>query len=147
MKPFTARTLSIAATIVLITAIVILYLRGGLLSWNPVVIAIQVGSGLLMLWARATFGFGSFHFAANPVVDKLITNGPYRFVRHPVYTAILLFIWPAIAAHFSLVNASLGGVILVAIMIRTICEESFLAAHFDNYAAYAKRTSRLIPFL
>jgi protein-S-isoprenylcysteine O-methyltransferase Ste14 len=147
MNSYVTRTLSIVATIVLIAAGTILYRRGDLLSWSPVVIAIQAGSVLLMIWARMTFGFSSFHFAANPTVTKLVTSGPYRFVRHPVYTAILFFTGSGIAAHFSVVTASLGAAILVAIAIRISCEESFLFTHFDNYAAYAKRTSRLIPFL
>ena len=146
-KQTISRILSIAATVVLVAAGAVLFRHGDLLSWNPAVIAVQAGSVLLMTWARITFGFSSFHFAANPTLAKLVTTGPYRFVRHPVYTAILFFTGSGIAAHFSAVTAGLGGVILVAIAIRIICEESYLFAHFDNYAAYARRTSCLIPFL
>ena len=43
--------------------------------------------------------------------------------------------------------AFLGLVVIVAIEVRTACEESLLLAHFQGYPAYAKRTPSLIPFL
>jgi len=47
-----------------------------------------------MLWARLTFGGRSFHAGANPTAGGVVTTGPYRFVRHPIYAAILYFLGP-----------------------------------------------------
>ena len=42
----------------------------------------------LMIAARITFGRRSFHAAANPTAGGLVTTGPYRWLRHPIYAAI-----------------------------------------------------------
>lgn len=40
-----------------------------------------------MAWARLTFGRRSFHASAVPTAGGVETRGPYRFIRHPIYTA------------------------------------------------------------
>jgi protein-S-isoprenylcysteine O-methyltransferase Ste14 len=64
------------------------FVTGNLFSSSPVVIAIQVGAGLLLVWARLAFGRRSFHLAANPTEGGLVTDGPYRYIRHPIYAAV-----------------------------------------------------------
>lgn len=146
-SPRTLRILSVLATTVLIAAMLVLYFRGSLFSPSPLVIALQVAAALLMLWARVTFGIRSFHAAANPTEGALITTGPYRFVRNPIYAAIWLFSWAGIATHLSILSALLGLLIAIALALRIGCEEVFLRAHFPGYAEYARRTARVLPFL
>jgi protein-S-isoprenylcysteine O-methyltransferase Ste14 len=124
-----------------------LFLSNCLFSYNPVVIAFQVGAALLMLWARITFGRRSFHAAANPSAGPLVTSGPYRYMRNPIYTAIWLFTWAGVAAHLSIITALLAAVIAAALATRVACEEVFLRAHFRQYPEYASRTARFIPFV
>ena len=66
---------------------------------------------LLILWARVTFGRRSFHVVANPTEGGLVTSGPYRYIRHPIYAAICLFTWVGVAAHWSWSSALCGGLI------------------------------------
>jgi protein-S-isoprenylcysteine O-methyltransferase Ste14 len=101
----------------------------------------------LVLWARATFGMRSFHFAANPTQGELVTRGPYRYVRNPIYAGAWLIIWTGVAVHWSPVNAALGGVIAITLLIRIACEERLLRAAYPEYANYARKTARLIPFV
>ena len=75
---------------------------------GPITITIQVLAALLMVWARLTFGIRSFHGTANPTAGGLITTGPYRYLRHPIYAAILYFLWAGIAAHPSLGTVAIG---------------------------------------
>ena len=75
---------SLAATSVLVVAVVTLLARHALFANSPVGIGVQIGAGALMLWARLTFGGRSFHAAANPTAGGVVTTGPYRFVRHPI---------------------------------------------------------------
>jgi protein-S-isoprenylcysteine O-methyltransferase Ste14 len=135
------------ATAGLAAAILVLYFRHNLFSASPVVIGLQGIAALLMVWARVTFGVRSFHAAANPTEGGLVTTGPYRFIRNPIYSAILLFAWAGIAAHVSLLTILLGAFIAIAIALRIACEEIFLRGHFPDYEAYARRTPRIIPFV
>src|SRR6188474_384013 len=118
-----ARTASIVAVLILVGAVVLLLRRGELLGAGPVSIAFQVIAVLLMLWARVTFGRRSFHAAANPTAGGLVTWGPYRIIRHPIYTAACLFGWGPIAVHRSLVSVALGILLLLGALMRMICEE------------------------
>jgi len=62
-----------------------------ILSKNPITIIIQICSVGLMIWSRITFGFRSFHAAANTTKGGLVTNGPYQWLRHPIYASIIYF--------------------------------------------------------
>lgn len=141
------RSISIGATLTLIAAAVVLYVSDNLFSSSPIVITLQIGAALLMLWARLTFGMRSFHAAANPTAGDLITTGPYRYIRHPIYAAIWLFTWAGAAAHLSIATCTLALLIFAALFVRVLCEEVFLREHFSAYPDYATRTSMFIPHI
>jgi len=82
-----------------------------------------------------------------PEARRLATGGPYRIVRHPLY----LF---EIMAAVAVLASSLGAISAVTFfgfvgmqMVRARFEERLLARSFPEYAAYARRTRRLIPFV
>jgi protein-S-isoprenylcysteine O-methyltransferase Ste14 len=100
-----------------------------------------------MIWARITFGFRSFHAAANPTEGGLVTHGPYRFLRHPIYTAIVLFTFAGAFSHPSLAASGLAVVVLAGSLARILPEERLLRARYPEYAAYASRTRRMIPYV
>lgn len=141
------RSISIGATLALIAAVLALYLSDNLFSSSAIVVTLQVGAALLMLWARLTFGMRSFHAAANPTAGELITTGPYRYIRHPIYAAIWLFTWAGVGEHLSVATGALALLIIAALFARALCEEVFLREHFPAYADYASRTSRFIPLV
>jgi protein-S-isoprenylcysteine O-methyltransferase Ste14 len=118
-----------------------------LFSVSPVVIAVQVGAFALMVWARLTFGVRSFHATADPTEGGLVTRGPYRFVRHPIYTAIVIFALVGTLAHPSLISGALMLVIFAGAMSRMLAEERLLRALYPGYADYATRTKRMLPLV
>lgn len=118
-----------------------------LFSSNPITIAIQVLAAGLMIWSRITFGMRSFHGAANTTEGKLVTNGPYKYWRHPIYASVMYFIWASVIAYpFGLTIAVACGV-TVALLTRALLEEKFLYKAYPEYEEYAKRTKRIIPFV
>ena len=125
----------------------ILVFRKSLFGVGPIVISIQVFAGLIMLWSRVTFGKRSFHASASPTSGGLITTGPYKFVRHPIYASILYFTWAGISAHFSVINFLLGATITVGLFIRIFAEERLVEKLYPNYLLYAARTKRIIPYI
>src|SRR5689334_18755918 len=139
-----ARTASIVAVLVLVVTLMLLLRRGELLGAGPVSIALQAIAVLLMVWARVTFGRRSFHAAADPTAGGLVTWGPYRYWRHPIYSAILLFLWSGALSHgLDPVAIALAAVGTVVTIVRVLSEESLLRAEFtgsDGYDAYARRT-------
>jgi protein-S-isoprenylcysteine O-methyltransferase Ste14 len=141
------KLVSLAATSVLVASTLGLLFARWLFAVGPVAIGLQVVAAALMLAARLTFGARSFHAGANPTEGGLVTGGPYRFIRHPIYAAILLFTWAGVGSHLSILSAALGGVSSAAIAVRIATEERLVTAAYPEYAEYARRTKRLIPFV
>jgi protein-S-isoprenylcysteine O-methyltransferase Ste14 len=141
------KMLSIFGLLVMAAALVGLYLTGSLISLNPITIALQVAAVALLAWARLTFGGRSFHAAANPTAGGLVTTGPYRYIRHPIYTAACLFGWGGIIAHWSLLSVALGVVLLAGGFVRMLCEEKLVKQSYPEYLEYAKVTKRMIPYV
>jgi protein-S-isoprenylcysteine O-methyltransferase Ste14 len=138
---------SLGATAVLVVAVVSLLLRRSLFAQGPILIALQVVAAALMLWARVAFGGRSFHAGASPTEGGLVTTGPYRFVRHPIYTAVLLFMWAGVAAHGSILSVLTAIVATAAIAVRIGAEEDLVVGVYPEYAEYARHTKRIIPFV
>jgi protein-S-isoprenylcysteine O-methyltransferase Ste14 len=141
------KTLSVIATALSVLALATLVFCRGLFSPALVVIVLQVFAALLMLWARMTLGARSFHFSANPTKGGLVTSGPYRYVRHPIYAAVVIFIVAGVVANLSVANGILGSVIIAGMIIRALCEERFLRVEYSEYAGYSSHTWRMIPFV
>ena len=140
--------LSFAALAGLIACIVGLYLNNyAIFGAGPISITIQVIAALLMIWARLTFGIRSFHGTANPTAGGLVTTGPYKYIRHPIYAAILYFFWAGIAAHPSLVTVAVGLLATAFTVVRIVAEEKLLVTMYPEYEAYTRVTKRVIPFV
>jgi protein-S-isoprenylcysteine O-methyltransferase Ste14 len=100
-----------------------------------------------MIWARVTFGIRSFHATARPTAGGLVTTGPYRFIRHPIYAAVLYFTWVGVFSHTSALNVVLGLFATAGTIIRMATEERLLIQRYPEYRDYAARTRRVIPFV
>ena len=124
-----------------------LSLTGNLFFASSWVIALQSIAVLLFLWARLTFGRRSYHVEAHPTAGGLVTNGPYRYIRHPIYSAICLFTWAGALAHWSWSSGLLAGLVFGSAIVRIYCEEVLVEARYPGYADYRATTWRLIPYL
>jgi protein-S-isoprenylcysteine O-methyltransferase Ste14 len=141
------RFLSIAGFLVAVAGIVVMLLRQELLAAHPAGLAVQIAAIGLMIWARITFGSRSFHAAADPTEGGLVTGGPYAYVRHPIYAAVIWFCWAG--AVSALTFTALAGALVVSagMAIRMLQEEKLVAERYPEYAEYAARTKRIVPYL
>lgn len=115
-----------------------------LLRWAGVPLA-AFGAGLV-LWTFHTLGPNLTDTVVTRRTHTLVTSGPFRFVRHPLYVAAAV-----LAPAMALLTANwaiglLGGVVFVLLALRTRIEERNLIARFgDAYRAYARNTGRFLP--
>ena len=104
-------------------------------------------AAIIGLWAAAYLGRGLTPLPLPNGSTDLVTSGPYKIVRHPIYTAV--FIW-AIGSTLGSGNA-LKIVILVLLvslfLYKSRWEERQLAASFDGYDTYMERSGRFLPFV
>jgi protein-S-isoprenylcysteine O-methyltransferase Ste14 len=141
------RIISTAGYLIVVVAAVMLIPVQALFAEGPVAIAVQVVAALLMIWARWTLGWRSFHLDAKPTEGGLVTTGPYRYLRHPVYAAVLYFVWAGVFSHLSVAPVTLGALLTGGLFIRMLTEEKMVSERYPEYAAYAARTRRIVPFL
>ncbi len=127
-----------------------LLVSGPILSADWALLACQ-GVGLLLgLVAVIQMKVFASKFNVSPRVKngaKLVRSGMYRFIRHPMYTSLLLYFIPALIDHFSWFRAVFSGILVVTILIKLNYEEKLLDQAFSGYAAYKKQSWRLIPFI
>ncbi|PYQ09711.1 MAG: isoprenylcysteine carboxylmethyltransferase family protein [Acidobacteria bacterium] len=140
-------TLSIAALLLMVLALLGLVATHSLFSLSPLALAAQLAAVALMVWARLTFGRRSFHAGANPTAGGLVTTGPYRTIRHPIYTAACLFGWAGVLANWSALSALLGLLLFIGGLGRMLCEERLVAERYPEYRDYAQVTKRVLPYL
>jgi protein-S-isoprenylcysteine O-methyltransferase Ste14 len=101
----------------------------------------------LAIWARKHLGTNWSREPSIQAGHELVTSGPYRFVRHPIYTGLLAAIFGA-----ALVAGSVWLFVFVSFLVmfvwRVKTEEKFMMHLFpQQYPEYKKRTSALIPFV
>ena len=138
---------SILAYLLAVAGLVWLLMNRCLISANPFGIAVQVLCAALMVWARITFGLRSFHATANTTKGKLVTNGPYRWWRHPIYASVTYFVWVGAVSFLLPVAFAAAALVTAGLVARMLTEEKFLKTAYPEYADYMKRTFRLVPFV
>jgi len=104
----------------------------------------------IALGIRAMAVMGRKNISITPLVKRearLVTSGPYAWIRHPMYAALLLVVWPLIIDQYSLIRLSAGLILTADLLVKMRYEEHLLKKHFAGYDDYMKSTKRLIPFV
>ena len=115
---------------------------------NVVIIVFAVTGLIVALIARRTLAGNWSRAVAFKEDHELITTGLYHYVRHPIYTGVLLMIL-ATALSVGTLSAGIGFVIIVlGLWFKLRAEEELLTKHFPKeYLAYKDRTKALIPYV
>jgi protein-S-isoprenylcysteine O-methyltransferase Ste14 len=117
-------------------------------AWHLVLLVHQIAGTAIGIWAIIVMGIGNINIS--PLMKEgavLVTRGPYRVIRHPMYLAVLLVIWPLIIDDFSVMRITAGFILTLDLIIKILFEENLLKKQFAEYEAYMKTTKRLIPVI
>lgn len=110
--------------------------------------AVLLVSGIAVgAWALAANRPGNFHIRPDPHPEgRLVTHGPYAYVRHPMYLSVLL-----VMAAFAVSGDAwqwLAWVALAGVLVaKARREERGLAPLHAGYEAYRARTRAIVPFI
>ncbi len=109
---------------------------------------LEAGGLLVRAWSMRTLGAAYSRTLRTGETQALVTDGPYRLVRHPGYLGTLLT-W----AGFGLTSGNLTVAALLGALLgrtyarRMAAEERLLVRELPGYAEYARRSKRLVPFV
>ena len=103
-------------------------------------------SGGLLLWTFRRLGKNLTDTVVTRRVHTLVIHGPYRWVRHPFYDSVGLFVLGTSLSAANWLLCVLGVVLFGLFIIRTRTEEANLLARFgETYRAYMDQTGRFLP--
>jgi protein-S-isoprenylcysteine O-methyltransferase Ste14 len=147
----------LAYRIVLIVGGIVLFIPahgydGPLRLWHPtiglfntVLVAMILGFAFAW-WARVWLGSLWSGQVTKKENHRVVDTGPYRIVRHPIYTGILLAIYATAAIKGTVLGIAGAAIITLGLWMKARLEEELLTQEVDGYDAYRQRVPMLMPF-
>ena len=118
-------------------------------DWARIAGVVLCAAGLLgCIWARRTLAGNWSSDVTFKQDHELVRTGPYRFVRHPIYTALLLMSLGT-AAEVGRLHCWLSiPIMATGLWIKLKEEDRLLLRHFpDQYPAYKQQVKAIVPFI
>ena len=112
--------------------------------------------GLLLIALGATFGVLALlknslgNFNIRPDIKEecvLVTSGIYAYIRHPMYTSVLVMMAGVVALYPMRFEYILYGLLVLVLLLKLFYEESLWKCESEEYRNYTKTTKRLIPYI
>ncbi len=123
-------------------------LTGNVFPENSLVFLFELSSVVIGLWAIVSMKLHTLTILPSVKQGgRLCVSGPYRVIRHPMYTAVLLLLLGLLINNYSYIGLIVFLVVFVDLIVKMNVEEKILLAHYDEYKAYMLRTKRIVPFL
>jgi len=79
--------------------------------------------------------------------SNLITKGPYKYIRHPMYLSVLGSMLFLIINNFNYITIIFGLILLLDLILKLSFEEKIFSNRFPEYSDYKKHTKKLIPYI
>ena len=115
---------------------------------RPIYLGLELLGVALGLWALVTMTLRNLNILPDiRTGSQLVTHGPYRFIRHPMYSALLLVTIALVLDTYSTERLIIWVILAVDLWLKLNYEEQLLKKHFGEYRDYQKQTKRLVPFL
>ena len=149
--------------IVTIALLLLFFMRpGGAVSWvggsrviippsavMHVLACIVVAIGLVIaVWARTVIGRNWSGLVVFKEGHELVQRGPYHYVRHPIYSGLLLMVLGTALLKGRVDGFVVFAAVFIGLLIKSRMEERLMTRHFpDAYPAYRGRVKGLIPFV
>ena len=109
--------------------------------------AVMLAGLLLTWWARIYLGPLWSSVITRKKDHRIVDSGPYAFVRHPIYTGLVIALLATAAAEGRATALAGAALVIFGVWLKARAEERFLTAEFgaEIYASYCRRVSMLIP--
>ena len=109
-------------------------------------VALTIVTAALLIWTLRSLGPNLTDTVVTRAAHTLVTRGPYRWVRHPFYDCMALFMVSIALMMANWFVSVAGSVMFTLLAIRSRTEEDKLLERFgDSYRAYRAATGRFLP--
>lgn len=123
-------------------------LTGPLFTGSNVLLLIELLGIALGIWAVLVMRIGNFNITPDPLKrSKLVMDGPYELIRHPMYLALLLTSLPLVLNHLTWVRVMIWLILALGLLFKMDYEEGLLIDQLEGYRDYAEKSWKLIPFV
>ena len=138
--------LSILFVFIQVMCLAVIGLTGPIFA-NPLLLLLIELSGLsLGIWAVLAMRIGHFNIAPEPLTwSEMVSRGPYKIIRHPMYLALLITTLPLVFSDFSYLRLVFWFILLVDLVLKMGYEEGLLQKQFLEYGHYQNQTARILP--
>lgn len=131
-----------------LSCLVFILVSGPLVASGYAGIFIECLGVFLGIYAILVMRVGNFNISSIPKESgKLVTSGPYTFIRHPMYTAQLIAVLPLVIDDFSWLRLVVFLCLLLTLLLKISFEEKSLQLKFEQYKNYSAKTKKLIPYI
>lgn len=103
---------------------------------------------MIVAWSLWVMRISKIRILPMPHLEAaLITSGPYRLLRHPMYTAVLLFTGGLSIDYLNWEKVIIWLILLIVLIIKLHWEERMLKQQFPEYPSYQQKSFKLVPYL
>jgi len=124
-----------------------IFFSSGVLKSIPAII-IFIAGALIGLWAITHHKRGNFNI--QPKLKEgcvLVTSGAYNYIRHPMYTSVILMMFGAWVSTPTLLETLLLFALILVLVLKARREEALWCGHDEAYLQYKERTKLFIPYI
>ncbi len=126
----------------------VILVSGPWVAGHGLFLTLELLGGLLGIWAVVTMKVKNVNvFPEVKPGSHLVTAGPYQWIRHPMYAALLMVMLALVWESFSYWRGLCWLLLSTNLVVKLSHEETLLREVFDDYEAYESRTWRLIPLI
>jgi protein-S-isoprenylcysteine O-methyltransferase Ste14 len=120
----------------------------GAAGWNHAASMLVAAGVALGIWAVTANRPGNFNIRPEPKSGgQLVQTGPYRYIRHPMYSALMLAMLGLCIGYATPWRWAALVALAIVIVVKAGLEETAMAARHADYADYARSTRRFVPFV
>lgn len=147
-KSMSRRLKSLILVAIQFICLVAIALTGPIIARQPLLLFVEILGIGLGIWAILSMRPFNFNITPDVKTDGvMVERGPYTYIRHPMYAALLTICTALVIDQFSLVRLGILLILIIDLVVKLRYEENLLASHYSEYDTYRTHTYRLVPYL
>ena len=140
--------MSYSYVIIQVVFIILIGITGPIMPNNAMILIGETVGVILMVWAIWTMKLNNLNISPDLKNNSiLVLSGPYKLIRHPMYSSVLLVTLMLVINHLTLWRVGFWLVLFTDLHFKSLYEEKLLLAKYSEYSDYMSKTKRLIPFI